>query len=133
MSTLFILIILLLLSSQTYVSYIFFLLATVSLTSLMMLLGNYYIGLIYLMIYVGSIAVLFIYILMVLSIVSSYRYGYLLFILAPLLTFYLFGTISLTSEMVYTILNISTQLYSSLLLPIALILFIAMIFAIRSI
>lgn len=133
MSTVFILIILLLLSSQTYISYIFFLLATVSLTSLVMLLGNYYIGLIYLMIYVGSIAVLFIYILMVLSIVSSYRYGYLLFLLSSLIIFYLFGTLSLTSEMIYTILNISTQLYSILLFPIALILFIAMIFAIRSI
>ncbi len=133
MSTFFILIILLLLSSQTYISYIFFLLATVSLTSLVMLLGNYYIGLIYLMIYVGSIAVLFIYILMVLSIVSSYRYGYLLFILLSLIIFYLFGTLSLTSEMIYTIYNISTQLYEIILFPIALILFIAMIFAIRSI
>lgn len=133
MITLFILIILLLLSSQTYLSYIFFLLATVLLVLYILILGHYYIGLIYLMIYVGSIAVLFIYILMVLSIISSYRYGYLLFILSFFIIFSVFGTISLTSEMLYNTLSVSIELYSILLLPIALILFIAMIFAIRSI
>lgn len=133
MLSLLIILILLLLSSQTYISYIYFLLSTLLLVISILTLGNYYLGLIYLMIYIGSIAILFIYILMVLSIISSYRYGYLLFLISFILIYSAFGTLSLNSEMIYTILNISIEIYSIILIPIALILFIAMIFAIRSI
>jgi hypothetical protein len=99
-----------------------------------LIIGNYYIGLIYLMIYIGSIAILFIYILMVLSLISSYRYGYILFILLILLSIenILFGFNSIISNS-FNIINLSINLYSFLLIPIALILFIAMIFSIRSI
>ena len=132
MISLLIILILLLLSSQTYISYILFLIIMILLILQILILGNYYIGLIYLMIYVGSIAILFIYILMVLSIIGNYQYGYLLFFIS-LLLFFIFGTISLTSEIIFNILNLSKGIYSILLLPISLLLFLAMIFSIRSI
>lgn len=133
MSTLLLLLILLLLSSQTYVSYILFLMSMILMIFQIFLLGNSYIALIYLMIYIGSIAILFIYILMVLSIINDDRYGYLLFILPIFIFITLFGITLPTYSETFNILTLSYSIYTSLLLPIALLLFIAMIFAIRSI
>jgi hypothetical protein len=135
MNSLLLLFLLLIIYSQTYISYIIFLLCMIHIVLYIFLLGNYYLALIYLTIYIGSIAILFIYILMVLSIVSSSTYGYLLFLLP-------FITISIMilgiyfpyySLIINNIFNISYSLYSTLLIPIGLILFIAMVFAIRSI
>jgi hypothetical protein len=86
----------------------------------------------YLIIYIGSIAILFIYILMVLSIVSSYRYGYLLF-LFPLLSIGLFGISIQTYGLLFNVVSLAYGIYTTLLIPIAILLFVAMIFAIRSI
>lgn len=135
MNSLLLLFLLLIISSQTYIAYIMFLLCMIHIVLYILLLGNYYLAIIYLMIYIGSIAILFIYILMVLSIVSYTNYGYLLFLLP-------FVVISITilgiympnySIIINNILILSYSLYSTLLIPIGLILFIAMVFAIRSI
>lgn len=135
MNSLLLLFLLLIISSQTYLSYIIFLLCMIHIVLYIFWLGNYYLALIYLMIYIGSIAILFIYILMVLSIVSYNNYGYILFILP-------FITISIMilgiyfpyyNNIINNILILSYSLYSTLLIPIGLILFIAMVFAIRSI
>jgi len=97
-----------------------------------LLLGNYYLALIFLMIYLGSIAILFIYILMVLSIISTYKYGYILFIIS-IFSIFIMGNIIINYDLLTNILYINKELFTILLLPISLILFIAMIFAIRSI
>jgi NADH:ubiquinone oxidoreductase subunit 6 (subunit J) len=99
------------------------------------LLGNYYLALIYLIIYIGSIAILFIYILMVLSIVNTNYYGYILFLL-PFITIsiIILGiNIPIYEINIFNIKSISYEIYSTLLIPIAFILFLAMIFAIKSI
>lgn len=96
------------------------------------LLGNYYLSLIYFIIYIGSIAILFIYILMVLSIISSYRYGYLLFIL-PFITLSLLGISINNNSLLFNIHDYSYSIYTSLIIPIGIIIFVALIFAIRSI
>lgn len=132
MSILLLLLIFLILSSHTYVSYITFLLCMINLVLSLFLLGNPYLSLIYLIIYIGSIAILFIYILMVFSLVSSSRSGYLLFLL-PLTTLSLLGLSWNHNYLIFNFLTYSYSVYSSLLLPLALLLFIAMIFAIRSI
>ncbi len=132
MNTLLLLFILLILSSNTYISYITFLLCMIHLVLNIFLLGNSYLSLIYLIIYIGSIAILFIYILMVLSIISSYRYGYLLFLL-PFITLSLLGIFTTNNGLIFNLLTYSYSIYTSLIIPIALILFVAMIFAIRSI
>jgi hypothetical protein len=132
MNTLLLLYIILIISSQTYVSYITFLLCMIHLILYILLLGNYYLSLMYLIIYIGSIAILFIYILMVLSIVSSYRYGYLLF-LFPLLSIGLFGISIQTYGLLFNVVSLAYNIYTTLLIPIAILLFVAMIFAIRSI
>nr|YP_010554965.1 NADH dehydrogenase subunit 6 [Amoeboaphelidium protococcarum]UYP50897.1 NADH dehydrogenase subunit 6 [Amoeboaphelidium protococcarum]UYP50920.1 NADH dehydrogenase subunit 6 [Amoeboaphelidium protococcarum] len=132
MNTLLLLLLFLLVSSRTYISYITFLLAMVEIVLLILLLGNYYLSLVYLMIYVGSIAILFIYILMVLSIIEPSAESYLLFLL-PFITISILGiSIPYYSE-ISNILTISYQIYSSLIIPIGILLFLAMIFAIRSI
>ena len=132
MNSLLLLFLLLILSSNTYVSYITFLLCMIHIVLSIFLLGNSYLSLIYLIIYIGSIAILFIYILMVLSIISSYRYGYLLFLL-PFTTLSLLGISINSNNLLFNVLTYSYSIYTSLLIPIALILFVAMIFAIRSI
>ena len=132
MNTLLLLYIILIISSQTYISYITFLLCMIHLILYILLLGNYYLSLMYLIIYIGSIAILFIYILMVLSIVSSYRYGYLLF-LFPLLSIGLFGISIQTYGLLFNVVSLAYGIYTTLLIPIAILLFVAMIFAIRSI
>jgi hypothetical protein len=132
MNTLLLLYIILIISSQTYVSYITFLLCMIHLILYILLLGNYYLSLMYLIIYIGSIAILFIYILMVLSIVSSYRYGYLLF-LFPLFSIGIFGISIQTYGLLFNVLSLAFNIYTTLLIPIAILLFVAMIFAIRSI
>jgi hypothetical protein len=133
MNTLLFLFILFILSSNTYISYITFLLCMINIVLGIFLLGNSYLSLIYFIIYVGSIAILFIYILMVLSIISSYRYGYLLFIF-PFITLSLLGiSINNNSFILSTIHNYSYSIYTSLLIPIGVIIFVALIFAIRSI
>lgn len=125
--------ILIILSSQTYLCYLIFLLCMIHLVFIILLLGHFYLSLIYLLIYIGSIAILFIYILMVLSIISSYRSGYLLFLLPIFISFSLCGFIISFYGNFYTLLNYSYSFYTSLLIPIGLILLISMIFAIRSI
>jgi hypothetical protein len=90
MNSLLLLLLLILIGSHTYVSYITFLLCMIHLVLYIFLLGNYYLSLIYFMIYLGSIAILFVYILMVLSIISSHRQGYLVFIL-PFISISLFS------------------------------------------
>ena len=133
MNSLLLLFLLLILSSNTYVSYITFLLCMIHIVLSIFLLGNSYLSLIYLIIYIGSIAILFIYILMVLSIISSYRYGYLLFML-PFTTLSLLGiSINSNNSIIFNVLTYSYSIYTSLIIPIALILFVAMLFAIRSI
>lgn len=130
MNSIIILLVLFLISSQTYISYITFLLCMIHLIFYILLLGNYYLSLIYLIIYVGSIAILFVYILMVLSIITSYRYGYILFIL-PLIILSILGIYIPYHSNLYNILTLSYSIYTSLIIPISLILLIAMIFAIR--
>ena len=135
MNSLLLLFVLLIISSQTYISYILFILCMLHIVLYILLLGNYYFGLIYLMIYIGSIAILFIYILMVLSNVSYETSGYLLFILPFIsLSITLLGIwISDYSIIINNILNISNLLYTNILIPIAFIIFIAMVYSIRSI
>lgn len=135
MNSLLILFILLILSNQTHVSYILFILSIIHIVINIILLGNIYLALIYFFIYIGSIAILFIYILMVLSIISYNNNGYILFIL-PFITIsiILLGLYyPINNNIVYNILDLSSNLYNILLLPISLILFITMVFAIRSI
>ncbi len=132
MSILLLFLIFILLSSHTYISYITFLLAMINIVFSIFLLGNHYLSLIYLIIYLGSIAILFIYILMVFSLISSYRLGSILFLL-PLTTISLLGLSWNNNGLIFNILTYSYSISTSLLLPIALLLFIAMIFAIRSI
>jgi len=132
MNILLLLFIFLILSSHTYVSYITFLLCMINLVLSIFLLGNSYLSLVYLIIYIGSIAILFIYILMVFSLVSSYRSGYLLFLL-PFTTLSLLGLSWNHNGLLFNVLTYSYSIYSSLLFPLALLLFVAMIFAIRSI
>lgn len=128
---LLLLLILLIISSNTYISYISFLLCMIHLVLYILILGNYYLALVYLIIYIGSIAILFIYILMVLSIVGNKnRYGYLLFIL-PFLFISLLGTFFNDNFYIYNILTYSYSIYTELLIPIGLLLLIAMIFAIK--
>lgn len=133
MNTLLFLFILLILSSQTYFCYLIFLLCMIHLVFIILLLGHFYLSLIYLIIYIGSIAILFIYILMVLSIVSSYRSGYLFFILPIIICFSLCGFSIFLYGNFFTLLNYSYSFYTTLLIPIGFILLIAMIFAIKSI
>ena len=132
MNTLLFLFILFILSSNTYISYITFLLCMINIVLGIFLLGNYYLSLIYFIIYIGSIAILFIYILMVLSIISSYRYGYLLFIL-PFITLSLLGISINNNSLLFNIHDYSYSIYTSLIIPIGIIIFVALIFAIRSI
>lgn len=135
MNSLLLLLILLIISSQTYISYILFILCMLHIVLYIILLGNFYFGLIYLMIYIGSIAILFIYILMVLSNVSYENSGYILFILPFIsLSIILLGIyIPEYSIIINNILNISNLLYTNILIPIAFIIFIAMVYSIRSI
>jgi NADH:ubiquinone oxidoreductase subunit 6 (subunit J) len=132
MNILLLLFIFLILSSHTYVSYITFLLCMINLVLSIFLLGNSYLSLVYLIIYIGSIAILFIYILMVFELVSSYRSGYFLFLL-PFTTLSLLGLSWNHNGLLFNFLTYSYSIYSSLLLPLAILLFVAMIFAIRSI
>ena len=132
MNTLLFLFILFILSSNTYISYITFLLCMINIVLGIFLLGNTYLSLIYFIIYIGSIAILFIYILMVLSIISSYRYGYLLFIF-PFITLSLLGLSINNYSLLFNIHDYSYSIYTSLLIPIGVIIFVALIFAIRSI
>lgn len=132
MNSLLLLLILILIGSHTYVSYITFLLCMIHLVIYIFLLGNYYLSLIYFMIYLGSIAILFIYILMVLSIISSHRQGYLVFIL-PFISISLLGLdLDIKMGNTFNLLDLSHLLYQgTLLIPLAILLFVAMIFAIR--
>lgn len=132
MNTLLFLFILFILSSNTYISYITFLLCMINIVLGIFLLGNNYLSLIYFIIYIGSIAILFIYILMVLSIISSYRYGYLLFIF-PFITLSLLGISINNNALLFNVHDYSYSIYTSLLIPIGVIIFVALIFAIRSI
>lgn len=135
MNSLLLLLVLLIISSQTYISYIIFLLCMLHVVLYILLLGNFYFALIYLMIYIGSIAILFIYILMVLSIVSYNSSGYILFILPFISLFITLLGIYIPdySLIINNLLNISNLLYSNILIPIAFIIFIAMVYSIRSI
>lgn len=134
MNTLLILLLLLLISSQTYISYIIFLISMIDIILYIILLGNYYLAIIFLIIYIGSIAILFIYILMVLSIISERKSGYLIYILPIISLGILILGINIPNYLNnYNIINLSYNLFTDLLLPIGLILFLSMIFAIRSI
>lgn len=136
MNTILLLLVFLLISSQTYISYIIFLLTMIEIVLLIFLLGNYYLSLIYLMIYIGSIAILFIYILMVLSIIDKDNSNSILLFSTSLIigaSIFLLGTEIPYYSQVYNILNISYEIYNHILIPISILLFLSMIFAIRSI
>lgn len=131
--------VLLIISSHTYIAYLSFILAMLNIIFYMFILGYYYLGLIYILIYIGSIAVLFAYLLMMLSLIIDINYGHILFIfpilLCIILGIFIFGNynyIEIQDELInFNILDISYLLYTEILIPIGILLFLAMVFAIK--
>ena len=132
--------ILLIVSSHTYIAYICFILIMLNVVFFMYLLGYLYLALIYTLIYIGSIAILFAYILMMLSITIDINYGHILFIsptfISLFYSMYIFGNFDSIYYLYYdldtfNILSLSYFLYTDIMIPIGLLLFLGMFFVIK--